>query len=699
MVQENERVILTIDDEPIIRETFRAYLEDYNYTVLTAENGAAGLEILEKEKVDLVLVDLRMPDVDGLAVLAEVEKDFAGLPVIVVSGTGEISDVVEALRRGAWDYLLKPVSDLTILRHAIEKCLERADLIAENRNYQVHLEELVRRKTQELGDINIRLRDVVVSMKKLLGCGVIEESGALLLGEFGKHMEATGGSIYQVTSEGLGHIASLDHGQVAEIISFPLEKGSVFKRVMESKEPLLAHDIESEGSVVPSGWQEYRHNSLLVFPILDDEEEITAIISLHSKKKSPFTSQDRDIGRILASYTGEALKMAGISRALKSSEERLRQAQKMEAIGTLAGGIAHDFNNILAAIIGYTDLSLFSDTCSDIVRQNLEQVKSAGNRAKDLVAQILAFSRTEEFQEDAVDVVPIMKEALKLLRATIPSSIAIDTDLADGLGKVVTDPTRIYQVLMNLCTNAVHAMGGQDGRLFIGFTKVEKERAPAEIQAADIDNWLELTIADNGAGICQEDLERIFDPYYTTKEKGEGTGLGLAMVHTIVRASGGIIQVESELGVGSTFHLFFPSVNSDRESSTPVPLSNLPKGTECILLVDDERILAEMAGEILESLGYRVRVYSSSTEALADFSRSPADFDLLISDQTMPEMNGLELVGGVLKIRPDLPVILCTGYSATMDMEKVRSAGIREVVMKPLSMSMLADVVRKTLDG
>ncbi len=691
-------VILTIDDEAVVRNTIQAYLEDYDFTVETAENGKVGLELINNKKFDLVLVDLRMPEVDGLEVLSILRDLQPDLPTIVISGTGEIGDVVEALRLGAWDYLLKPISDLNILRHAIDKCLERARLIIENRLYQLNLEGLVKQKTRELEGINSRLKEVVESNKKLLGCGELYESGDLLLKEFGKHMDATGGSIYKVAHDGLEHIASIDSGHAAPKIYFPLEPGSVFHKVMEEKEPLFHQDITHDSSLNSSGWERYSDNSLLVFPITGVENEILAIISLHSKKVPPFNSQDRDIGKILASYASEALQIAKVSSALFHSEERLRQAQKMEAIGTLAGGIAHDFNNILAAIIGYTDLSLFSGSCDEVVRKNLIQVKNASNRAKDLVAQILSFSRTEEFGEKAVDIAPIIKEALNLLRATIPATIKIDADIPEGLGKITTDPTKIYQVLMNLCTNAVHAMHSSEGIMSIRFAHLQMGEAPEEIVNAKYDNWLILSISDTGSGIKKEDLKRIFDPYYTTKDKGEGTGLGLAVVHGIVRSSGGIIKVESELGKGSTFNLFFPFIAHESKTKVENALDQMKGGDEKILLVDDEATLADMAGEMLEKLGYKVRVHSSSKDALQEFRKEPQQYDLLITDQTMPDISGMDLAIQVLGIRPEFPVILYTGYSAAIDEEEAKNIGIREFLMKPLSMNILAEAVRRTLD-
>ncbi|MEE4240970.1 MAG: ATP-binding protein, partial [Desulfopila sp.] len=581
----------------------------------------------------------------------------------------------------------------------IEKCLERADLIQENRKYQRDLEGLVYQKTQELSEINARLKAVVESTKKLLGCGRLDESGALLLHEFGTHMEATGGSIYKVGEKGLYYLAGIDNGHAPPMLHFPLKPDSVFSRVMKTGEPLFLDDISGEESVISSGWDQYRDNSLLVFPIVDAGGKILAIVSLHSKKQPPFNSQDYDIGRILASYAGEAFHVAEVSEALQSSEDRLRQAQKMEAIGTLAGGIAHDFNNILAAIIGYTDLSLFSGSCNEVVRKNLEQVKNAGNRAKELVAQILTFSRMEEFKENAVDIAPIIKEALKLLRATIPSSIKITTDIPEGLGKITTDPTKIYQVLMNLCTNAVHAMQSGEGVLGIRFARVGGANLPLEIQQSLYRDWLELSISDTGEGIAQKDIERIFDPYFTTKDKGEGTGLGLAMVHSIVRASGGIIEVESVPGEGSTFTLFFPSVELGREIKEDVSFGLMKGGNETILFVDDEVNLTEMAGEMLGKLGYQVYAHSNSREALDIFYRNPDRFDLLITDQTMPEISGVELARRALSLRPDLPVILYTGYSAALEGMGAEQLGIREILMKPLSMSMLAEAVRRALDA
>ncbi len=694
----NSPVILIIDDEEVIRDAVRAYLEDYDYAVLTAENGKVGLEILRQAGVDLLLADLRMPEFDGLRVLSVVQKEFANLPVIVISGTGEIGDVVEALRLGAWDYLLKPISDMTILRHAMEKCLERVDLIKENRKYQLDLEGIVSQKTKQLIEINARLKSVVESTKKLLGCGHLDESGAILLHEFGMHMEASGGSIYKVDERGLHYLAGIDTGHAPPMLPFPLKPDSVFCRVMETKEPLFLDDIEEDESIISSGWDKYRDNSLLVFPIVDATGKILAIVSLHSKKKPPFNSQDCDIGKILASYAGEAFHVAEVSQALQSSEDRLRQAQKMEAIGTLAGGIAHDFNNILAAIIGYTDLSLFSGSCNELVKRNLEQVKNAGNRAKELVSQILTFSRTEDFKENAVDIAPIVKEALKLLRATIPSSIAIRTDVPEGLGKITTDPTKIYQVLMNLCTNAVHAMQSKEGVLDIHFCRVMKSTAPLEVQQSTCRNWLKLSISDTGEGIFPEHLERIFDPYFTTKQKEEGTGLGLAMVHSIVRASGGIIKVDSVPGRGSTFSLFFPAVELDKEIVEDIVAGQIRGGHEAILFIDDEVTLAEMAGEMLVKLGYQVDVYSNSRDALDAFCRAPERYDLLITDQTMPDISGMDLARQALTLRPDLPVILYTGYSAAIDGAEAQRVGIRQFLMKPLSMSLLAEAVRRALD-
>lgn len=699
MKNTKESVILTIDDEQVIRESVSAYLEDHDYTVLLAEDGREGLRMVDNFEVDLVLVDLRMPELSGLAVLAELQKKQPDLPVIVISGTGEIDDVVKALRLGAWDYLLKPISDLQMLLHAIGRVLEKKRLLQENRQYQINLEQLVNEKTRELSEINTRLKRVVESTKNLLGCGRLEESAELLLNEFAAHMDATGGSIYAVTTNGLQQLASLDGGHAAPLIPFPLEPGSVFHRVMEKDEPLFLDDIEKDSTIVASGGDKYRDNSLLVFPISAIKGETVAILSLHSKKRPPFSVQDHDIGTILASYAGEALQVANVSAALQNSEERLRQAHKMEAIGTLAGGISHDFNNILAAIIGYTDLSLVHEKCHDDIRRNLEQVKNAGNRAKDLVSQILAFSRTEEVVENPIDIAPIMKEAMKLLRATIPSSISIEADIPEELGKVFIDPTRIYQLLMNLCTNAAHAMQTGEGTLSVRFSPIAAYRLPGDAERSKSKDWLVLSVGDTGTGINKEDRARIFDPYFTTKEKGEGTGLGLAMVHAIVRSCGGTIKVESTPGQGSVFHLFFPSSGGEKMVVENLPLATMKGGKEHVLVIDDELVLAEMAGEMLQKLGYSVEVHTDSIESLAIFAKNPSRYDLLITDQTMPGMSGLELARETILLKPDMPVILCSGYSSAVNKKKLKDAGVKEFLMKPLSMASLAEAVRHALDS
>lgn len=686
--ESNDPIILTIDDEAVIRTSFKNYLEDYQYTVLEAENGQKGVEIYQNQKVDLILVDLRMPVMDGLEVLSAIREQNKDLPIIVISGTGDITDVVDALRLGASDYLLKPVNDMTILLHAVEKGLERSRLIEENRNYQFTLESQVEQKTEELAIVNNRLKGVVEAAKRLMGCGELHDSGTLLVEEFCQQITAEGGSIYQVMDDGLKKVGHMGREHDYDFLPLPLEEGSVYGRALEVKEPFLT----------PSGAETYSNPSCIVFPILKRSGQVRAVISLHDKMDPPFTLQDQEIGTILMSYAAESLEAAQARSALKRNEELLMQAQKMEAIGTLAGGIAHDFNNILSAIVGYTDLSLYSNECTPKIENNLQRVKKAGERAKDLVGQILAFSRTEAYQEKPLDIAPIIKEALKLLRATIPSSITIKKNVPSDLGRVLADPTKIHQIIMNLCTNAVHAIDQNEGLINIEFARIVTADHVAAAENIQEKNCLCLTVSDNGQGMSENTTRKIFEPYFTTKEKGEGTGLGLAVVHGIVRANGGVITVTSSPGKGSTFRLYFPCIEDRDDHERFEPELEVNPGTERILFVDDELELVDMARQMLEKLGYSVEVLTSSVEALEELEKDSDRFDLVITDQTMPGLSGLELARKIKILKPTLPVILYTGYSATIDAEEAKRIGIKEFLLKPLNMVELSAVVRSVLD-
>jgi nitrogen-specific signal transduction histidine kinase/CheY-like chemotaxis protein len=382
----------------------------------------------------------------------------------------------------------------------------------------------------------------------------------------------------------------------------------------------------------------------------------------------------------------------------KKLETQLQQAQKMEAIGTLAGGIAHDFNNILAGIMGYTELALLDTPEGNRASQNLKQVLKSGNRAKDLVKQILAFGRKTDADRKPLEVGPIVKESLKLLRASLPTTIEFNHNIPGNLGKVLADPTQIHQVLMNLCTNAAHAMQKSGGILEVSLADIEfdKDRALQNL-GLPAGPYLQLTVKDTGSGMTPEVMERIFDPYFTTKEKGGGTGLGLAVVHGITRDHRGAISVQSEQGKGSTFDVYLPVIRKDEIPHESVE-EPLPKGHERALFIDDEQSLAEIGKEMLTRLGYKVVAKTNSLDALEFFRTDPDQFDLVITDMTMPQMTGEKLAQNLMSIRPDIPVILCTGYSEMMTEEKAKEMGIKGFAMKPLIIRDLASSIRKVLD-
>jgi PAS domain S-box-containing protein len=379
-------------------------------------------------------------------------------------------------------------------------------------------------------------------------------------------------------------------------------------------------------------------------------------------------------------------------------ESQLRQAQKMESIGTLAGGIAHDFNNILSAIIGYTEIARMGTEIKSTVHRNLGEVLKASQRAKNLVSQILTFSRQTRSEFGPVQVRLIVMEVIKMLRATLPASIEVVSELTTQAA-VLADANQLHQVLMNLCTNAFQAMREEGGRLRLALCEVCLEASSAsQMDGLKPGEYLKLTVSDTGAGMDRETIGRIFDPYFTTKAKGEGTGLGLSMTYGIVKAHQGAIAADSRPGEGSVFTIYLPKFENRTKPRATEPPPQMPQGNERILCVDDQPELVGIIKAMLKALGYRVTVRGNSLEALELFSQEPDKFDLVITDLNMPHMLGDRFAQEVIKIRPDVPIVLCTGFSDQIKDKDLSAMGIRAVAHKPILMADLAKLVRGVLD-
>ena len=385
----------------------------------------------------------------------------------------------------------------------------------------------------------------------------------------------------------------------------------------------------------------------------------------------------------------------------KKLEKQLQQAQKMESLGTLAGGIAHDFNNILGAILGYAEMVESDLPPNSPIREMQHGVITAGLRAKELVQQILLFSRQAEHEAQPVQPHLIVKEALKLLRSTIPVTIKIHQYIDAYCGTIYADPTQIHQIVMNLCTNAYHAMRQSGGVLGVSLSQMEITKEDISFSKMQLDpgSYVKLEVSDTGHGMDKTTLENIFNPYFTTKPKGEGTGLGLSVVLGIVKSFGGHIHFYSEPGSGTTANVYFPRLETRTDAlQTPVK-KQLPTGSERILIVDDEKALLDMMKMSLEALGYEVVIHSGSQGALEAINANPDYFDLVITDMTMPHMTGLEMAGKIFMVRPNLPVIMCTGFSELITKEKAHALGIRALLTKPILRADLAISVRKAIDN
>jgi nitrogen-specific signal transduction histidine kinase/ActR/RegA family two-component response regulator len=379
-------------------------------------------------------------------------------------------------------------------------------------------------------------------------------------------------------------------------------------------------------------------------------------------------------------------------------EERIRHYQKMEAIGTLAGGIAHDFNNILFPIQGYAEMFLDDFPPNDPKHEMAQEIFQAASRAKELIEQILTFSRQGETKNQIVSLQSILKEALKLLRSTIPKNIVIRKNIMSECKPVYADPTNLHQVIMNLCTNAFHAVQDKGGTIEVALEEIsvtaDGQYGIAGLPAGD---YICLTVSDTGCGMDKKTLAQIFDPYFTTKKEGKGTGLGLSTSYGIIKNLNGDIKVYSEPDKGTTFHIYIP-VTSNEKNQEPGENINIVKGIERILLVDDEGSIAQMGKAVLEKYGYRVSAFTSSIEALNTFEKNPASFDLLLTDMTMPDMTGDKLIRQIKRIRHNIPAIICTGFSENISNGDYADKGADGFLMKPVAIHKLIGEIRKQLD-
>lgn len=467
----------------------------------------------------------------------------------------------------------------------------------------------------------------------------------------------------------------------------------------------------------------YSREELLHMSILDVDADLLVVLTAHEellaggrlinyehklRRKDNTTITVLNNSRALKDRDGNVIGMLStlidITARKQAEEERaqaeahLRQAQKMEAIGTLAGGIAHDFNNILWAIMGFSELTMNSLPEGSKERWNIQQVLQASERAKNLVAQILAFSRKAEQEKKPLKIALIVQEALKLLRATIPTTIEIKQTIMAPEALVLADPTQVHQIIINLCTNAAQAMRGKGDTIEIRFEEAYLDPGDLTDQHDLVPGpYIKLTVRDNGQGIAPDINDKIFDPFFTTKSAGEGTGMGLAVVYGILKSHGGAITVSSQPGEGAVFTVLLPRIISQQPEDQEIQIA-IPRGHGHILVIDDEEMLVALSKRMLQSLGYEVTTAKSSLEALEIFQAQSDELDLVITDQTMPHMDGLQLSREIRQIRPDIPIILCTGFSEKVSSETLEAAGIDGLLMKPINLRTIGEKVKLVLD-
>ncbi len=658
-----EQKILIVDDEPVNIRILTENLKG-SYQLIGATGGREAIECtMSTDPPDLILLDIIMPDMDGYQVCQRLKTDpiTRDIPVIFITVMGEDVNEAHGFELGAVDYIAKPFSP-AIVNARVQTHLEL-------KRHRDRLERTLHERTEKLSHSTQKLKQashermlaeedrnrLTTAIEQAAEAFVITDPDGLIQYVNPTFERHTGYSREEAMGRNVGMLQSEENDEAFyKDIRNTVRQGNTWRGMFTNQ--------RKDGS-------SYKAESA-VSPVFDTQGRVVNIVSV-----------SRDVTREV------------------ELEAHLRRAQKLEAIGTLAGGIAHDFNNIICAILGYTELAMFSIPKESDARQYLERIEQGGRRAADLISQILAFGRKGEQERQSMRIQPVIREALKLLRGTLPSTIRIEEKMDETCKPILAAPTQVYQIIMNLCTNAYHAMRDQGASVLkVGLTEMatDSEQIPGSMDMPP-GHYVCLTVKDNGHGMDQGTLGKIFDPYFTTKAVGEGTGLGLSTVYGIVREFGGVVSAESEPGQGTTFHVFFPVHETDDTLSEEFSdLKRPPSAGLRVLVVDDEEPIARMIETKLIRLGYKVRAYTDSVEALDAFQASPDDVDLIIADTTMPNLTGIQFSEEVFRIRPDIPIILCTGYSEMVTEEQAKVMGIRNFLKKPFIDGELEKTVEKS---
>jgi len=675
--------ILIVDDDKKNIYLLQALLTGNGHNVIAAANGAEALEMAVANPPDLIISDILMPVMDGFALCSEWQASnlLKSIPFIFYTATyTDPKDKELALGLGAIRFIIKPeepVQFMEIIEDVLSSVMSEDVLIPESLpvHGEVYLKKYNERLIRKLEQKMLALEEEIVERKLTEKALFESEEKYRIL--FDNAREAIfviqDGRIQflnPMTREMLG--ASFDKIGQSSFIDFVFPEDR--EKVSEWHEQKLLGQRVSD----TTAFRGVNENGDLIWVHLN-------AVSITWGNRPATLNFARDI-------TQE-----------KKLEIQLRHSQKLEAMGTLAGGIAHDFNNILAVIIGYSEMARAQLPASDKIGKDLDKVITAGKRAAELVEQILTFSRQDREDFKPLKLHLIIKEALKLLRASLPTTIDLQINIRGDDNFILADPTQLHQVLMNLCANARHAIGDKVGTLCVTLSEIyiNDYQVFSACSLLKRGSYLDLEISDTGCGMDEVTMAKIFEPFFTTKEKGEGTGLGLAVVHGIVKQHNGEIIVNSKLGQGTTFHIYFPmlkSVIQQEAERAEVQIDDLPQGRgERILIVDDEVQIVEMLQRMLEELGYSVVGFSNSNEALTAFSMNSDIFDLLVTDMTMPEMTGIVLAEKMLALKPDLPVILCTGFSEAVDETKAKAIGINMLLYKPISTILLLKSIKEIL--